>query len=62
MERIGQLKPRDEVNMSRRTVPQNDAWQWGHEPTRRRTAELQGDGPLSWQRRLAGMIGSSGVG
>jgi hypothetical protein len=38
------------------TVPQNWARQCGHCPTMRRTAELQGTSPWSWQRFLAGMM------
>ena len=38
-----------------RTVPQNSCTQWGHLPTMRRTAWLQGVSDWNWQRFLAGM-------
>lgn len=40
----------------RRTVPQNSSRQWGHWPTRRKTAWLQRGSDWSWQRFLAGMM------
>lgn len=39
-----------------RTAPQNSTRQWGHWPTMRRTAELQGVSAWSWQRFLMAIV------